>query len=350
MGSVGVVGAGIIGLSSAVCILERDPTVKLTVIADKFTPNTTSDGAAGLILPIHMGNTPVHLQRKWFKATMEELERLSQRDDAGSYLTIYKTTTFDVTDESCEDPFWADLVDGYRHLSQKELAQISKTAKFGYSFTTWFFNGRNYLPWLIERLKSLGGTISKKTINSLDELAGSYDVVVNCSGMGARKLVNDSLVHPIRGQVLRVYAPWIKQAYCLNTKEWHSIGRSCYILPQANGEVVLGGTAYHNNFDTRVNADDTRHILESTSQLVPSLKQARMINAWVGLRPGRTSARLEKEEKRFRDNSGKEACLKIVHNYGHGGSGLTMHWGCALDTADLVFEFLAAHEELNSKL
>ncbi|KAK2558302.1 D-aspartate oxidase [Acropora cervicornis] len=274
MGSVGVVGAGIIGLSSAVCILERDPTVKLTVIADKFTPNTTT--------------------------TMEELERLSQRDDAGSYLTIYKTTTFDVTDESCEDPFWADLVDGYRHLSQKELAQISKTTKFGYSFTTWFFNGRNYLPWLIERLKSLGGTISKKTINSLDELAGSYDVVVNCSGMGARKLVNDSLVHPIRGQVLRVYAPWIKQAYCLNTKEWHT-----------NGEVVLGGTAYHNNFDTRVNADDTRHILESTSQLVPSLKQARMINAWVGLRPGRTSARLEKEEKRFRDKSGKEACLKV---------------------------------------
>ncbi|XP_015770496.1 PREDICTED: D-aspartate oxidase-like [Acropora digitifera] len=236
MGSVGVVGAGIIGLSSAVCILERDPTVKLTVIADKFTPNTTSDGAAGLIMPIHMGNTPVHLQRKWFKATMEELETLSQRDDAGSYLTIYKTTSFDVTDESCEDPFWADLVDGYRHLSQKELAQISKTAKFGYSFTTWFFNGRNYLPWLIERFS------------------------------------------------------------------------------------------------------------------FKKFQQARMINAWVGLRPGRNSARLEKEEKRFRDKSGKEACLKIVHNYGHGGSGLTMHWGCALDTADLVFEFLAAHEQLNSKL
>ena len=70
MGSIGVVGAGIIGLSSAVCILERDPTVKLTVIADKFTPNTTSDGAAGLILPIHMGNTPFHLQRYKLKITL----------------------------------------------------------------------------------------------------------------------------------------------------------------------------------------------------------------------------------------------------------------------------------------
>ena len=63
MASVAVVGAGIIGLSSAVCILERDPTIKVTVITDKLTPNTTSDGAAGLIRPLFIGNSPNHLQR-----------------------------------------------------------------------------------------------------------------------------------------------------------------------------------------------------------------------------------------------------------------------------------------------
>ena len=63
MASVAVVGGGIIGLSSAVCILERDPRVKVTLIADKFTPNTTSDGAAGLIMPFVLENTPIHLQR-----------------------------------------------------------------------------------------------------------------------------------------------------------------------------------------------------------------------------------------------------------------------------------------------
>ena len=63
MASVAVVGGGIIGLSSAVCILERDPRVKVTLIADKFTPNTTSDGAAGLIMPFFLENTPIHLQR-----------------------------------------------------------------------------------------------------------------------------------------------------------------------------------------------------------------------------------------------------------------------------------------------
>lgn len=63
MASVAVVGGGIIGLSSALCILERDPRVKVTLIADKLTPNTTSDGAAGLIMPFVLENTPIHLQR-----------------------------------------------------------------------------------------------------------------------------------------------------------------------------------------------------------------------------------------------------------------------------------------------
>jgi len=63
MASIAVVGAGVIGLSSAVTILERDPSLKVTLIADSFSPNTTSDGAAGLILPFGMGNTPFALQK-----------------------------------------------------------------------------------------------------------------------------------------------------------------------------------------------------------------------------------------------------------------------------------------------
>jgi len=341
MASIAVVGGGIIGLSTAVCILERDPTVKVTVIADKLTPFTTSDGAAGLIMPFVMGNTPIHLQRKWFKVTMEELERLSQREDSGQYLTIYRTTAFYHTDENTEEPYWKDLVDGYRLLSQQELNKFPKPAKFGYSFTTLFFNGKHYQPWLIERFKWLGGDIVETTVDSLEELAGIYDVVVNCSGMRARELVNDSSMDPVRGQVLRVYAPWVKHAHIRDIKDLSSHGRYCYILPQANGEVVLGGTAYHNNFDTRVNADDTRHILETTSQLMPSLKRAPVLEAWVGLRPGRPTVRLEREVRKFKDKLGKERSLQVVHNYGHGGSGLTVHWGCAIDATDLVFQFLA---------
>ncbi|XP_020631851.1 D-amino-acid oxidase-like isoform X1 [Orbicella faveolata] len=215
------------------------------------------------------------------------------------------------------------------------------SCRFGYSFRTLFFNGKQYNPWLLERFQRLGGSVVKKTIHSLDELAGLYDVVVNCSGMRARELVNDLSMDPVRGQVLRVYAPWIKEAYFKGDKHLAKQERYCYILPQANGEVVLGGTGYHNNFDTKVSADDTRHILEVTSKLIPSLKRAPVLEAWVGLRPGRPCTRIEKEVMKFKDKLGRERSLKVVHNYGHGGSGLTVHWGCAADTADLVFQFLA---------
>lgn len=45
-----VVGAGVVGLSTAVCIAETLPHCSVTVVAEKFSPDTTSDGAAGILL------------------------------------------------------------------------------------------------------------------------------------------------------------------------------------------------------------------------------------------------------------------------------------------------------------
>lgn len=44
-----VVGAGVIGFSTAVCIVEALPFCSVTLMADKFSPDTTSDGAAGIL-------------------------------------------------------------------------------------------------------------------------------------------------------------------------------------------------------------------------------------------------------------------------------------------------------------
>lgn len=48
---VGVVGAGVIGLSTALCIKLQYSTLPLTIIADRFLDATTSDGAGGLFRP-----------------------------------------------------------------------------------------------------------------------------------------------------------------------------------------------------------------------------------------------------------------------------------------------------------
>ena len=61
--TVCIVGAGVVGVSTGVCIQETIPDVEVTIVADKFTPDTTSDGAGGLWEPHALGSTPVHLMK-----------------------------------------------------------------------------------------------------------------------------------------------------------------------------------------------------------------------------------------------------------------------------------------------
>lgn len=101
--------------------------------------------------------------------------------------------------------------------------------------------------------------------------------------------------------------------------------------------MVLGGTQYKDDWGTDVRESDLQHILETTSELIPSLKNAEVVTDGVGLRPGRTSVRLELEKMQV---DGKE--LKVIHNYGHGGSGYTLFYGCSLEVLEILKKDLAS--------
>lgn len=62
--------------------------------------------------------------------------------------------------------------------------------------------GLNYLSF--HRLLANRVTFKQKELNSLKELTGEFDIVINCTGLGARKLCNDRRLVSIRGQVLKV--------------------------------------------------------------------------------------------------------------------------------------------------
>lgn len=51
----------------------------------------------------------------------------------------------------------------------------------------------------------------------------------------------------------------------------------------------------------------------------------------VGLRPGRSSVRLEIEQYPI-----NHKIVNIIHNYGHGGCGVTLCFGCAAEAVELV--------------
>ncbi|XP_013409753.1 D-aspartate oxidase isoform X2 [Lingula anatina] len=320
--NVAVIGGGVVGLSTALCIAESVPSsVGVTLISEKFSPETTSDGSGGFWEPHVLGNTPLHLQRQWSDSTFYHLLDLLRGESAGE-IGVGLLSGFFWMDDYREDPYWSKTVFGFRHLSPQELSFYPK-AKHGWFYTTIKVETSMYLRWLLKRFESRNGKVLKKKIKTLEELAYDFDVAVICTGLGARELVGDADVVPVRGQLIKVSAPWIKNFY--------GIGNNIYIFPGLN-EVKLGGTHQTGDWNTDVDLQDGKFIFKSCCELNPSLKHAEIKGQWAGLRPSRSAGiRLEKEEKVF---DGK--LLKIVYNYGHGGGGITTHWGCAKEAAKLV--------------
>lgn len=86
------------------------------------------------------------------------------------------------------------------------------TSRVGSTFTTYTFDTQKALPIFYRILKDRGVRMIRRKVESLHDLAASYDFVVNCSGAGAAQLVGDRSVVPTSGHVLRVRAPWINSA------------------------------------------------------------------------------------------------------------------------------------------
>lgn len=333
-----VIGAGVIGLSSAVRIQEKIPNVDITIMADKFSPYTCSDGSGGFWELFMMPEESLVHARKWCQETWDWLYRIVNSPDAGSF-GAHLVSGYNFTDIHIpKDPIWKDIVFGYRRLSTSER-KLHPENKDGVTYTTLMISVKKYLPWLMSQYRMKDGKVVWKKIQSLQEVAKDYDIVVNCSGIGANKL-GDPLMTPIRGQVMRVKAPWIKHFY-FDYDPSDKKKNKLYIFP-GKDFVVLGGTSQAGDWSTDIYESDTKRILDGCSRLLPSLRNAEIIEQWADSRPYRPTIRLEKENMNV---DGKT--VTIVHNYGHAGSGITIHWGCAKDTADIVYE--TYRQKLNTK-
>lgn len=331
-----VVGAGVVGFSAAVSIAEALPVCSVTLLAEKFSPDTTSDGAAGILFAAKFPDIPLERQKRWFKDSFDHLLAIAQSEDspeAGVMLSSGWQIFKEVPAE--KKPFWAESVIGFRYMTEGELKRFPDH-KFGQAFTTIKCECSSYLPWLERRFRKAGGQVEQRKINSLQELSHSYDIIVNCSGLGSKTLVDDNQVYPVRGQVLKVEAPWLQ----------HFIrdgdGKT-YIYPGMHS-VTIGGTRQEEDWRLQVDEGDTKSIISRCSRLEPSLSRAKVLGKWVGLRPSRRNPRVERETVQLQGRR-----VPVVHNYGHGGWGVTLAWGTALDALGLVRECL--HEApLRAKL
>ena len=176
----------------------------------------------------------------------------------------------------------------------------------------------DYLAWLLAGLAAAGVPVRTRELTDLDAAREHADLVVNATGLGARELVGDRELTPVRGQVVRVRCPAV-QEWTLD--EGHPDG-PVYVIPRGP-DVICGGTADEGAEDLTPDPDTAAAILARCRAVVPELADAEVLGHAVGLRPVRSAVRLERVDD-------------VVHCYGHGGSGVTVSWGCADEVARLA--------------
>ncbi len=304
---VTVVGAGVMGLTCAVRLAEAGHRV--SVVAATAPAGTTSAVAAALWYPYRA--LPAEAVTRWAARSREVFAELA---GAGGVLLRRGR---ELLRAPTPEPWWAAAVPDLRRLTSSELP-----AGFadGFTFLAPVVDMGCYLRWLLTRLEALGVTVAVRRLPSVIEADG--DVVVNCTGLGARELVGDTALRPVRGQVVRLANPGLTD-WLLD--EENPAGLT-YVVPRID-DVVCGGTADEGAESTRPDAEVEAGILRRARALVPALAQAPILSRAVGLRPGRPAIRLERDEQRGRP---------VVHCYGHGGAGVTLSWGCADDVVALA--------------
>jgi D-amino-acid oxidase len=310
-----VVGCGVIGLTAGVRMREAGLGVRIVTAA--LPLQTTSSVAAALWYPYKA--YPEDRVLSWGSRTFEVFEELSHVPESGARMR----EGVEIWRKKVPDPWWASAVPGVRRCTDDELPPGYTD---GHAFVAPVIEMPVYFGYLLDRFLESGGRIEHRAISSLEE-AGEGHVVVNCAGLGARELVGDPSMEPIRGQIVRVRNPGLER-FVLDEDNPEGV---TYVIPRSE-DCILGGTAEEGEWDTEPDPQTAAAILRRCEVLEPRLAGADVLEHKAGLRPGRPEIRLEIDYV--------AQSPPRVHNYGHGGSGVTLSWGCAEETLRLVHQAL----------
>jgi D-amino-acid oxidase len=306
-----VIGAGVSGLTTAVVLAETGLGVQ--VIAEEI-PGRTSLAAGAMWGPYLV--EPKDKVDQWSLRSLEVFRKLATDPATG----VRITSGIEASRHADAPPDWATTLPGFQPCEPDTLPP-GFTA--GYRFEVPLIDMPVYLGYLQGRLLSAGATLAQGTVTDLDDPTLG-PTVVNCTGLGARHLADDTDLHPIRGQHVVVTNPGITDFFSEDTGT--SPDLLC-IYPHGN-TVVLGGTAITGRGDLDPDPKAAAAILNRCTAVEPRLAAAKVLAHRVGARPTRSRVRVEPIHR----PDGRTT----LHNYGHGGAGVTLSWGCAYEVEALV--------------
>jgi D-amino-acid oxidase len=325
-----VLGGGVAGLTSGLALRRAGHRVRIW--AKALPPETTSNVAAAVWYPYRA--YPVDRVTAWGAEAYRRFMELAGEPRSGVILS----EVLDLRAAPSADPEWAGSVADFRHARPDELPPGYGD---GFAFRAPVIDMSVYLDYLRRAFEEAGGRIERRAVADLDEAFAACPVVVNCTGLGSRELLGDADIHPARGQVIRIAHNGFRRVLLDDTDP----RQVTYIVPRLH-DIVLGGV--DDDYDERLGVDEGQRlsILRRCANLVehydpafaaslrahldPAVpaEPARIQGVAVGLRPVRSAIRLEAE--RIAPDR------LLIHNYGHGGAGVTLSWGCAAAVAEQV--------------
>ncbi|CAI2727515.1 unnamed protein product [Schistosoma spindalis] len=364
---VGIIGSGIIGLSTGLLIKETYSNIEISIQSDKKNVMVTSYGAAGIFRPdpkllpgLNDNENQLNDFIHWCNIGREQYWKLAcswNSSNAG----VYFHPTYQLSEYNEFDiPFISKLCGKTIYLDEEEIHSIgfAKHIKSAYYYTTCIVEPRYYMNYLLNQIKNLVPNDHsiynerEKAFTSSNELyywakEQKINIIMNCTGLGSGYLFNDPEIKPVKGQLVRVLAPWMKfgfyfgrdDTYCYTGKESVILGGFREYLPSVLSRPTTDD-------DTRVSPESTKDILQRIDNTWHGgLGKSPIVEEWTGLRPFRPSIRLEIEW--YQPEITCEP-LPIIHNYGHGSMGIALSWGTAVDTVKLFEDVLKSSRNIHA--
>jgi D-amino-acid oxidase len=258
-----VLGCGVMGLSTARLLQRRGGAV--TIYTREMPPETTSNIAGALWLPTSSYD-PQSVTPE-FPEQFRLAARISNREFqnlVGDDYGVSWIESFTLQREPAQD---RELIGGAQLYPATQVHR-NPERYFGFphvtQFNTMLIEPATYLNALLRDFYQAGGKISVREFRNRQQImALPEQVIINCTGLGARTLFKDESLIPVRGQ-LEVLLPQPEIDYCY-------LYGATYMFPRRDG-IILGGSFDYEDWSLKVDADQTKRILAAHADVMEGIQ------------------------------------------------------------------------------
>lgn len=354
MAKIVIVGAGVVGLTVAYELLnEKGSNHRITIVASQipmdweYNDNYTSP-FAGANWASFAGPNDIR-QQNIDEVGYSKFKKLAEtKPEAGIIKRVDQNyVTYDRF-KAWGNKIRLPWLKRMKEINFRMVDDYDKSLyRYSYAYDGFVISTTHYLTFLWnECVKSGRFELRRKKLHNLDEAydlhhdGGKADIVINCSGIGARELVPDSGIYGVRGVLLLVQND-VKLDKIIGIKNVEPTYKDegLYIMPRQEGDMVIGGCfQVGKEYEKTVSDAQCQRMLARAVKYLPWLpwKDFKIIRKQVGFRPFRKGGlRIEYDKEK----------KSLIHCYGHGGAGYQASWGSSAIVRKLVKDYLADNSQ-----